>query len=214
LDHLKDHVLNIYGALKRQWIFLFPEGGFLHKRLEGSQRYARQNNLPVLEHVTLPRVGAFHTLVKTLHPSSLKAFKDVRQGNASNVEPLKWIIDITIGYPKGKPIDLLQLLFMLGKPCSVFVHYRRFPIRDVPTESEALTHWLYDRFVEKEKLLDEFYQTGSFPKHPSPHSQILETPKAIDCKTWHIVVYNIGLIVSTWIHYKWLSWVVSILWPF
>lgn len=37
---------------------------------------------------------------------------------------------------------------------------RMYPIKEVPVEAEALTNWLYRRFVEKEKLLDHFYDTG------------------------------------------------------
>lgn len=49
---------------------LFPEGGFLHKRREASQRFAQKNNLPLLQHVTLPRIGAMKTIVEVLGPCS------------------------------------------------------------------------------------------------------------------------------------------------
>lgn len=35
-----------------------------------------------------------------------------------------------------------------------------YPIKEVPMEAEALTDWLYQRFVEKEELLAHFYDTG------------------------------------------------------
>ncbi|MGH0129690.1 UNVERIFIED_CONTAM: hypothetical protein FKN15_050587 [Acipenser sinensis] len=38
-----------------------------------------------------------------------------------------------------------------------------YPIKDVPVETEPLTNWLYQRFVEKEELLAHFYETGAFP---------------------------------------------------
>jgi lysophosphatidylglycerol acyltransferase 1 len=47
---------------------LFPEGGFLCKRLETSQKYAKKNNLPILENVTLPRVGALQTIFDIVGP--------------------------------------------------------------------------------------------------------------------------------------------------
>lgn len=47
---------------------LFPEGGFLRKRLEVSQRYAAKNNLPILKNVTLPRVGALKAITEILPP--------------------------------------------------------------------------------------------------------------------------------------------------
>lgn len=42
---------------------------------------------------------------------------------------------------------------------SVFL-CRMYPIKEVPLEAEALTNWLYQRFVEKEQLLAHFYDTG------------------------------------------------------
>lgn len=47
---------------------LFPEGGFLCKRRETSQKYAKKNNLPILENVTLPRVGAMRTIFEQVGP--------------------------------------------------------------------------------------------------------------------------------------------------
>lgn len=47
---------------------LFPEGGFLCKRRETSQKYAKKNNLPILENVSLPRVGALKTIFDIVGP--------------------------------------------------------------------------------------------------------------------------------------------------
>lgn len=55
---------------------LFPEGGFLCKRRETSQKYARRNNLPILENVTLPRVGAMQMIFDTLGPAESKGVQD------------------------------------------------------------------------------------------------------------------------------------------
>lgn len=49
---------------------------------------------------------------------------------------------------------------------------RMYPIKEVPVEAEALTDWLYQRFVEKEELLAHFYDTGL----SQPHSFWVETP--------------------------------------
>lgn len=50
-----------------------------------------------------------------------------------------------------------QLLYQRVCVC---VFGRVYPVREVPVETEALTDWLYQRFVEKEELLGHFYQTG------------------------------------------------------
>ena len=37
MDELTSHLHGVYSELNRKWIILFPEGGFLYKRLESSQ---------------------------------------------------------------------------------------------------------------------------------------------------------------------------------
>lgn len=83
LVDLRAHIKKSYIPRNRKWLVLFPEGGFLRKRLEASQRYARKNNLPILKYVTLPRIGAMKTIIDEMSscyeeksistpPSSLK----------------------------------------------------------------------------------------------------------------------------------------------
>ncbi|KAL1484454.1 hypothetical protein MTO96_032574 [Rhipicephalus appendiculatus] len=158
LQRLRDHIAEVYLRRGLKWIVLFPEGGFLHKRRATSQRYARANGYPILEHVTLPRVGAMKTVLETLSSENLEK---THKGE----EAIKWVVDITIGYPDmGKPLDLFVISGGFRKQCVVHMHYRRFPISEVPIhDSEALTKWLYDRWAEKEDLLDIFYRTGRFP---------------------------------------------------
>lgn len=66
LQALIKHILNCYVPRKRLWMVLFPEGGFLRKRRETSQRFALKNNLPVLQNVSLPRVGALQAIMDTV----------------------------------------------------------------------------------------------------------------------------------------------------
>ena len=78
---------------------------------------------------------------------------------------MKWLVDITIGYPNHKALDLQTIMTATRNPCQTTIHYRKFPISEVPTETEALTKWLNDRWIEKEKMLDIFYKTGKFPAY-------------------------------------------------
>lgn len=59
---LEEHLKNTYIPLGRKWMVLFPEGGFLTKRRPISQRFAAKNNMPVLQNVTLPRMGALYVI--------------------------------------------------------------------------------------------------------------------------------------------------------
>lgn len=45
---------------------LFPEGGFLRKRRELSQRYGEKLGLPFVKNVTLPRTGAIQAILDVL----------------------------------------------------------------------------------------------------------------------------------------------------
>ena len=42
-----------------------------------------------------------------------------------------------------------------------------FPPWQIPCSETGLTQWLYDRYIEKERMLTEFYTTGVFPDAPS-----------------------------------------------
>lgn len=171
LVYLKEHLDRYYHSRDRKWIVLFPEGGFLRKRRETSQLFAKKNALPHLTHVTLPRVGATQVILKTLAAQQENGSLPVdgRNNNQSGVNKcknLQWVIDVTIAYPKARPMDIQTWIFGYRPPTVTHVHYRMYPIKEVPLEAEALTHWLYQRFVEKEQLLEHFYNTGVFP--PSP----------------------------------------------
>lgn len=61
LVDFKRHLEKYFVNSDRKKIVLFPEGGFLHKRRSKSQKYALENNLPLLHNVCLPRLGAVQT---------------------------------------------------------------------------------------------------------------------------------------------------------
>ncbi|XP_042326964.1 acyl-CoA:lysophosphatidylglycerol acyltransferase 1 [Sceloporus undulatus] len=162
---LQEHLEKYYRSRDRKWIVLFPEGGFLRKRRETSQAFAKKNSLPFLTHVTLPRLGATQVILKNLVPQQENG--TLAGGDATEAESkpkgLQWVIDTTIAYPKAEPLDIQTWILGYRRPTITHVHYRIFPIKDVPVEPEALTVWLYQRFIEKEDLLSHFYRTGAFP---------------------------------------------------
>ncbi|XP_005082921.1 acyl-CoA:lysophosphatidylglycerol acyltransferase 1 isoform X1 [Mesocricetus auratus] len=162
---LKKHLEQNYRSRDRKWIVLFPEGGFLRKRRETSQAFAKKNNLPFLTHVTLPRFGATNIILNALvarQENGSPAGGDAR-GLDCKPRGLQWIIDTTIAYPNAEPIDIQTWILGYRKPTVTHVHYRMFPIKDVPLETDGLASWLYQRFIEKEALLSHFYKTGAFP---------------------------------------------------
>ncbi|XP_058446807.1 acyl-CoA:lysophosphatidylglycerol acyltransferase 1-like [Malaya genurostris] len=256
LLELKKHLKQSYIPRQRRWMVLFPEGGFLRKRKEVSQRYAERNNLPVLNNVTVPRVGAMKAIIDVLgspdspcrktstdstgstiviedhqfgqsaNPNSRmteqqKPTQDGTNNNSSTIinseaiitddcdnfkdspftklngklnDCLEYILDITIGYPNGKPLDLPNIVHGLRKPCQTYLFYRLYHNSQVPRDTESLTQWLYDRFIEKEKLLEEFYRTGMFPcgsEGALVHQDLLR-----------FLLIHLFFITSTYVHYQ------------
>ncbi|KAG7199261.1 hypothetical protein KM043_018126 [Ampulex compressa] len=161
LKQLERHLKESYIPRNRKWMVLFPEGGFLCKRRETSQKYAKKNNLPILENVTLPRVGAMQTIFDTIGPTQENNVPDQQLNSRPSMMVAKpeisWVLDITIAYPQGKPIDLPTIITGSRPPCETVLFYRLFPSSVVPREPELLSKWLYDRWAEKEALLENFY---------------------------------------------------------
>ena len=44
---------------------------------------------------------------------------------------LKWIIDLTIAYPNGKPLDIMTIFCGIAPSCNTVFHYRCYPILEV-----------------------------------------------------------------------------------
>ncbi|XP_052742266.1 acyl-CoA:lysophosphatidylglycerol acyltransferase 1 [Bicyclus anynana] len=202
LVELKEHIHKYYIPLGRQFMVLFPEGGFLHKRREVSQRFAEKNNLPKLEYVSLPRAGALKIIMEEVGPqvptagTSKQGYKkgtgtsravlndfnstrppktfsdDVNQNSTRIIDTksgdtIEWVLDVTIAYPDRIPLHLQDIVCGTRPPCRTHLHYRLYPSSEVPTDTEGMTQWLYDRFIEKDKMLEEFYRTGQFPSKDS-----------------------------------------------
>ncbi|RZB39480.1 acyl-CoA:lysophosphatidylglycerol acyltransferase 1 [Asbolus verrucosus] len=194
LQALIKHLLESYVPLNRKWMVLFPEGGFLRKRKAVSQKYALKNGLPLLQNVSLPRVGAMHAIMETVGPKSLANNNSCNSEDIPRkVSTLEWILDITIAYPNGEPIDLASIVFGHRPPCKTTLFYRLYSCKDVPQDSENLTKWLFDRWVEKEKMLELFYQTGRFPGD-SGHGQLVEQDYL------RFVILHLFFIISTYVH--------------
>jgi hypothetical protein len=83
-------------------------------------------------------------------------------------------------------------------------------LKQVPHDHEAMTKWLYDRFVEKEKLLETFYETGEFPTSGFCASPIHKQEVSQDCLRFAIL--HLFFITSSYIHFQLLSYVVSYFW--
>lgn len=86
-------------------------------------------------------------------------------------ETVDWVYDCTIAYegiPQGEygqDIYTLRSTFFQGRvPPSVNLYWRRFAVSSIPvSNAAAFEQWIRDRWIEKDRLLEQFSQTGRFP---------------------------------------------------
>jgi len=216
LVHLKDHLLKVFRPKKRKYLVLFPEGGFLRKRKEISQQFAKKKDLPLLEHVTLPRTGALDVIMATLGPSlpksrqeDLSAPKDLTDISTDGEEQtqemtlpsdgIHKIVDVTVAFPEGRPLDLQSIVTGWRQPCVTHVHYRTFDIRDLPQSSEPLFQWMVNLYQEKEKMLATFYETGTFPYNQLDAGAL--PPKTVYHDPLRFLVIHTFFLASNYIFY-------------
>jgi len=150
---LRDHLHKVFVKKERKCLVLFPEGGFLRKRKAVSQRYAKKKDLPIFDHCTLPRTGALQVILKNIGA----------EGEYPLEKQITKLLDVTIAYPEGDPLDLQSIITGWRQPCTTHVHYREFDVKDLPTDSDELFDWMVNLYQEKELMLAEFYRTGTFP---------------------------------------------------
>ncbi|KAK1561042.1 hypothetical protein Q3G72_033790 [Acer saccharum] len=140
------------------WLALFPEGtDFTEQKCIRSQKYAAENDLPILKNVLLPKTKGFCVCLEDLR------------------ESLDAVYDVTIGYKHRCP-TFLDNAFGVD-PSEVHIHVRRIPIDDIPTSDEEVAAWLMNTFRFKDHLLSDFYSQGHFP-HPGSEPE-LSTAKCL-----------------------------------
>lgn len=88
-------------------------------------------------------------------------------------QEIKWVVDVTIAYPGGNPLDLHGIGFGYWPPCVIHTHYRIYPVSEIPLETEKLSNWLYERFIEKEHLLQQYYTEDKFLDETDTQKRVL-----------------------------------------
>ena len=91
----------------------------LRNRKAVSQEFAKKQDLPRLEHVLLPRIGALDVVMKVLGPDTDLAEED----------KIQRIVDVTIAYPEGKPLDIPTVVLGWRNPCKTHLHFRSWDVK-------------------------------------------------------------------------------------
>jgi len=126
------------------WVVSHLEGTRLSKdKIRQSQEFAKKKDLPVLNHILLPRTKGFIATVQGMKKNGLA----------------KVVYDITIVYGDGRGSSSPRYHL----PTSVNLHVRRYLLDDLPNSDEELNTWTLERWKEKDALIEGFIQNGEFP---------------------------------------------------
>lgn len=143
------------------WLMIYPEGTRSRpNKIKEGQEYSKSKNLPVYNHLLVPRVKGLQVTIPSIH------------------EAIDGVVDVTIGYKERRPKDgkvipsVEGLLFGGWRSYEVHAHVRVIPASEVPTDEDKIHDWIMKVFEEKDKLLAEFEKTGSFPSPAGADSKL------------------------------------------
>lgn len=137
-------------------LLIFPEGTTMNpEAFVKSGRFAEDNGLTALKHCLLPRVTGLEAAVTAL-----------RGGDNG----LEGVLDLTVGFSGLTPdivpeefYGLRSIYLDAHAPKQIHIHCSYIPIDHIPSEHEAFSAWVVDRFKIKDELMKGFYANGKFP---------------------------------------------------
>jgi lysocardiolipin and lysophospholipid acyltransferase len=163
-------------------LLLFPEGTDLSKsNIEKNNEYARKNNLQETQQILYPKPGGLLTCLNSLP-------------DQNNI-----VHDVTIAYKdyhQGKRTSEASLLN--GEfPREIHLNVKRYTKSELPSSEKDIKKWLTDKFLEKEEILQNFYENNS---------RVPQANDKLSCKWPPLLKYNLHsrtlkilLIIISWI---------------
>ena len=124
-------------------------------------------------------------------------------GDPDPERQLRWVIDMTIGYRngEGEPPDMFGMCVGYRVKQNVHVHYRSHSLSSVPRDQEGLLKWLYDRYEEKDRLLEYFHTNGHFPSDSDRGVLPMLPSHRISYDWMKVALFQGFFIVSAYFHY-------------
>jgi lysophosphatidylglycerol acyltransferase 1 len=159
LQEFQQHLKAKYWRYDYGWVVMYPEGSRLYLIQEAEVKFAEKNGLKPFRYCAHPRAGAAHAVLNICGPQKKSCAND------SDQPSIEYIVDCTLGYPNGQVVNLGSA--MVGEwpsgNSNVAIHYSIHKVDKSFGNEEMLKEWLYKRYEEKDKLLEQFYLTGRFP---------------------------------------------------
>uniref|UniRef100_F1L750 Lysocardiolipin acyltransferase 1 n=1 Tax=Ascaris suum TaxID=6253 RepID=F1L750_ASCSU len=150
--HVMDTMITYYSYTNQNYqLLLFPEGTDRGARAAFlSDIYAEKNSLPKYKYVLHPRTAGFIHLLQLMRRRKY----------------IRYVYDVTVGYPNGMVNSEVELLMKGRFPKEVHFDIKRYDISEVPLDEADAAAWLNKLWREKERRLEHFYTTNE-PFAPS-----------------------------------------------
>ncbi|KAJ7377265.1 1-acyl-sn-glycerol-3-phosphate acyltransferase epsilon [Desmophyllum pertusum] len=153
LQHVERKLTEMKDRQMPMWLVIFPEGTRYNvtntAALEKSRAFAAEQGLPVLSHVLTPRTKATEASFEILSLDYLDAVYDLTIAySIANENPV----------PRKPAPSMSDFLISQGQ--QVHVYCRRHAARDIPRDIEERKRWIHETFVEKDRILNRFYNEG------------------------------------------------------
>lgn len=103
-------------------------------------------------------------------------------------------------YPQTRPSITAVLN---GEYLEPYMYIRRIPLEQVPEDEKAAAEWLQKLYVEKDRLLDSFHETGSFFKQSGFKEVPLQVVKPRLCSLLNFAIT--AVLSISWISYYLVS---------
>lgn len=139
-------------------LLLTAEGTrFTPAKHEVSLKFAKEKGMTPLKHHLIPRTRGFTSSLPTLR----------------GICPAIYDMNLAFKRDSDVPINLNSVLN--GEKLHPYIFVRRFPVDKIPTDEKEAAAWLQNLYVEKDRIIDSFHETGSFFKN----SGIKEVPSIL-----------------------------------
>ncbi|TDG48066.1 hypothetical protein AWZ03_005483 [Drosophila navojoa] len=127
------------------WLLLNAEGTrFTPAKHEASVKFAQERGMTPLKHHLIPRTKGFTASLPTLR----------------GICPV--IYDINLAFKSDEKVPPTMLSLLNGKAVEPYMLMRRIPLEQVPEGEKEAADWLQKLYVEKDRIIDSFHETGSF----------------------------------------------------
>lgn len=156
-EYMKERLKSYVDNDSENYLVLYPEGTFTTPenvwQLEKSHEWSDKIKRKKLNNVLVPRTTGFDLIL------------------ATNRNAFDYVVDVTIAFEKPYLVGVtksqppLMIDFVKHNeeaPVKIHMYYKRYAMSEIPKDT---TNWLYDRFEEKEELLEHFKEHQRFPGH-------------------------------------------------